>query len=263
MGGNLAGSLNQETTKETDLVFWHLRYRQQARWTADVRNYLIKKTSLKPGGSVLEVGMGTGAVLSTITKEQSIHPFGVDLNRSSLDYAEGIHSAFRLIQGDGHRLPFPDDIFDLTYCHYLLLWVDDPTQILREMLRVTRSGGFVIALAEPDHASRIDYPPPLDHLGRLQTEALADQGVDITLGRKLKAFFTTTGFSEVETGLLGAQWTEAALTPEETEWGMVQSDLGARISEAQLAEYQQINQAAYRNGERVLFIPTFYAIGRV
>ena len=262
MGGNLAGSLNQELTKESDLAFWHQRYQQQARWTADVRNYLIRKTSLQPSGRVLEVGVGTGAVLKTISEEQSIYSFGIDLKRSCLNYSKGIHSAFRLIQGDGHQLPFPADQFDLTYCHYLLLWVDDPNQILREMQRVTRSGSFVIALAEPDHASRIDYPPPLDQLGKLQTEALAGQGVDIALGRKLRAFFIETGFSEVETGLLGAQWTEAT-NPDETEWEMIQSDLGQRLSEAQLAEYQQINQAAYHKEERVLFIPTFYAIGRV
>lgn len=263
MGGDLGGSLNQGLATGHDLDFWHQRYRQQARWTADVRNYLINKASLHPGDRVLEVGVGTGAVLNTITEEKSIHPFGVDLDRSSLDYSRGIHAAFRLIQADGNRLPFPAGEFDLTYCHYLLLWVADPKKILQEMRRVTQPGGFVIALAEPDHESRIDYPPPLNHLGKLQTEALASQGVDVTMGRRLRALFHQTGFSEVETGILGAQWTEAALNPEETEWEMVQADLGDQLSEAQIAEYRQINQAAYQKGERVLFIPTFYAIGRV
>jgi hypothetical protein len=44
---------------------------------------------------------------------------------------------------------------------------------------------------------------------------------------------------------------------------MAESDLKIQLSEGQLTEYQKADQAAYRSGERVLFIPTFYAIGRV
>lgn len=262
MGGDLGEALNAGLDDGLTLDQWHQRYQQQARWTADVRNYLIEKASLHPGGRVLEVGVGTGAVLNAITEERSIHPLGVDLNRLSLNYARGINSAFCLIQADGVRLPFPAGKFDLAYCHYLLLWAADPSQILQEMGRVTQPGGAIIALAEPDHESRIDYPPPLDHLGKLQTKALAEQGADTSIGRRLRGLFEQTGLTDVEAGLLGARWTKAPSHTEALEWMTIQSDLENWMSKDQLTKYQEADQAAYQSGDRVLFIPTFYAMGR-
>ncbi len=242
---------------------WHQRYQQQARWTANIREYLFQQASIQPGDRVLEVGVGTGAVLNALNKDLLITPFGVDIDHDSLRYAGHLNQAMHLVQADGNQLPLPNHRFHVSYCHYLLLWVKDPLTILSEMKRVTQSGGYVLALAEPDHDSRIDYPPLLDELGQLQTNALKNQGADTALGRKLRTLFTQSGFPGVETGILGAQWTNSQFRPEESEWIAIQSDLGDQLSEAQLAEYRDADQAAYQRGKRVLFIPTFYAIGRV
>lgn len=210
----------------------------------------------------MEIGVGTGAVLSLLAEELPLNPFGVDIGRASLDFCVGHHQPFRLVQADGSHLPFTHDKFHITFCHYLLLWVKDPLQILREMQRVTQPGGAVIALAEPDHESRIDFPPPLDSLGEIQTKALAEQGAATALGRRLRALFEHSGLSDVEAGLLGAQWSKAQSHSEAHEWMTIQSDLKNWLSEDQLAKYQKADQAAYQSGERVLFIPTFYAMGR-
>jgi ubiquinone/menaquinone biosynthesis C-methylase UbiE len=263
LGGDLGRALNPPSKKELNLDQWHCRYRQQARWTADLRHYLFTKASLQTDSRVLEAGVGTGAILDALKGELSFKPFGVDINRSALAYARRVDQDFNLVQADGGRLPLPTDGFDLTYCHYLLLWVANPTKILIEMQRVTRPGGFVIALAEPDHQSRIDYPPPLDEFGKIQTESLAEQGADTALGRRLRNLFTSLGFAEVEAGVLGAQWSLENSQPEKTEWMMIQSDLEGVLSETQLAKYQNADQSAHERGERVLFIPTFYAAGRV
>ena len=39
------------------------------------------------------------------------------------------------------RCPFTNASFDLTFCHYLLLWLKDPLSAIKEMKRVTRPGG--------------------------------------------------------------------------------------------------------------------------
>jgi len=61
-------------------------------------------------------------------------------------------------QGDACRLPFPQASFDLVFTRYMLLHVSDPPTVIREMFRVTRPGGFVIAY-EPDCCIEFCYPP--------------------------------------------------------------------------------------------------------
>ncbi len=211
----------------------------------------------------MEVGAGTGTVLNALAREYPILPFGLDIDRTGLTFAREREPAFQCVQGEGSSLPFHKDCFQAAYCHYLLLWVADPLQILLEMKRVTQPGHAVIALAEPDHQARVDYPPPLDELGSLQTQALAAQGAEPTLGRRLRSLFHSAGLVDVEAGLLGARWAQETNQPEETEWMTLRSDLAHWLSEEQLDHYQQVDQNAYETGQRVLFIPTFFAMGRV
>ena len=241
---------------------WHQRYTAQAHWTHHIRQYIFKKTTPIAGERILEVGAGTGAVLNTLSHEGDFHLLGVDLDHPSLTYALSLYPTFDLTQADGHHMPFAPDSFGLSFCHYLLMWVKSPQKILREMTRVTRPGGWVIALAEPDHQARIDYPPPLDVLGTRQTQALQDQGVDVHIGRKLRSLFYQTGLVEIEVGILSAQWDELP-AGEATEWLMIQADLEGQLTPAELTAFQQTDQIAHQTGQRILFIPTFYALGKV
>lgn len=52
------------------------------------------------------------------------------------------------VEADAHELPFPDDTFDFVTCQTVLMHIPDPEMAIREMVRVTRSGG-VVCLAEP------------------------------------------------------------------------------------------------------------------
>ena len=88
--------------------------------------------------------------------------------------------------------------FDITFCHFLLLWVQHPLQALSEMQRVTRPGGFVLALAEPDYDHRLDTPASLTLLGRWQAESLRRQGADPGIGARLADLFRQTGLQIVE-----------------------------------------------------------------
>lgn len=245
------------------LAAWHQRYLQQAGWTREGRQHLFAKANLPPKARVLEVGCGTGAVMSQIATETQYNQTGIDIDYPSLVFAQESCPESDLAQGDGHLLPFADSSFDAVYCHYLLLWVDDPLQVLREMRRVTKPGGVVIALAEPDHASRIDAPTPLDELGRLQTVALATQGANIWMGRLLSQYFQKAGLELVLSGMLGAEWSPSDLTPDDLEWETIRSDLADVMSDVELSQYRVVDQAAWESGTRVLFVPTFYALGVV
>ncbi|MBG0771623.1 MAG: methyltransferase domain-containing protein [Anaerolineaceae bacterium] len=248
---------------ELTLADWHARFQQQAGWTADIRRHLFEQAELKPGSRVLEVGCGTGAVMGAITEDFDFNLTGVDIDRPSLYFAQSDNPKYQFSQADGHRLPFADDSFDAVYCHYLLLWVADPVQVLAEMKRVTRPGGAVIALAEPDYAGRIDYPPPLDELGRLQNESLTKQGAEIEMGSRLTALFNQTGLTNIYTNTLENDWGQEAELDESLEWQVLRSDLQESLSDADLAQFELYEIDSRANGERVLIIPTWYAIGWV
>ncbi|MBG0784059.1 MAG: class I SAM-dependent methyltransferase [Anaerolineaceae bacterium] len=246
-----------------NLTDWHHRYLQQAGWTRNIRQHLFSKAGLQSNAKVLEVGCGTGAVMSRIANETQYNQTGIDIDYPSLVFAQGTCPQADLAQADGHLLPFADASFDAVYCHYLLLWVDDSRQVLAEMRRVTKPSGVVIALAEPDHAARIDAPSPLDELGRLQTAALAAQGANIWMGRLLSQYFQKAGLEQVVSGLLGAEWSPSDQASSDLEWDTVRSDLADMMSKADLSRYQAVDQAAWKAGTRVLFVPTFYAMGVV
>jgi ubiquinone/menaquinone biosynthesis C-methylase UbiE len=264
MGRHLGKSINVPNRHRLSLDQWHQRFTQQAGWTEEIRRYLFSRAKPHHDDRVLEVGSGTGAILETLAKKGHQSLIGIDIDHPSLTFSKTLEPPFSLAQADGHQLPFANETVAISLCHYLLLWVQHPGRILAEMRRVTRVGGFVIALAEPDYQARIDHPPPLDQLGKHQTRSLASQGADITMGRQLRMLFYETGLRDIETGILGAQWQpEHASTVDKTEWMTIRADLAGQLSTKEISHYYQIDQESCKDGNRVLFIPTFYAIGTV
>jgi SAM-dependent methyltransferase len=213
---------------------------------------------------ILEVGCGTGAVLEELPVQAGAAIHALDLNQPSVKQASVNAPGILPLCSDGSFLPYPRACFDLTFCHYLLLWARDPGRILREMVRVTRPGGAVLALAEPDYGGRVDYPLELAELGHWQAESLKSQGADPLLGRKLAGLFVSAGLRDVETGVMGGEWRHPSLPGErEMEWDVLESDLAGKIPASDIQRMKALDFQAARSGARVLFVPTFFAWGRV
>jgi SAM-dependent methyltransferase len=105
--------------------------------------------------------------------------------------------AFR--QGDAHSLDFPDGSFDLVYARYLLEHVSDPERVLREMRRVTRSGGRVAVCENDISLLRFDPPcPSFDRAWETFSRFQASLGGDGLIGRRLFRLFRHAGFSDIE-----------------------------------------------------------------
>ena len=105
--------------------------------TQELRTYLLPRAGLASAQRMLDVGCGTGALLEDTQAEFNGVVFGLDLAAAHLALARRHAPTARLTQADAHNLPYPDGAFDLTLCHFLLLWVADPRQTVSEMARVT------------------------------------------------------------------------------------------------------------------------------
>ena len=246
---------------------WHKRFQHQAEWTRDMRHYLYERLEVTSAHRILDVGCGTGVLESELALLSDAEVIGVDLNRSFLNIATQAAPLTKYTQGDGYFLPYLSGIFDLVMCHFLLLWIQQPLKILREMVRVTRPGGAILAIAEPDYGGRIDFPIELEQLGLWQQISLRVQGADPIMGRRLASIFSQVGLHEIETGVLGGQWSSASSTKDwPSEWKMLQADLDwldqDQVDHQKLNSLAILGRQASELGERVLFIPTFYAFGR-
>lgn len=100
------------------------------------------------GGSVLEVGIGTGLALDFYAKNVLVT--GVDLSAEMLREAElkaargHWNNVAGLHQMDARHLQFPDASFDHVAGMHIMSVVPEPERVLEEMARVCRPGGSVL-----------------------------------------------------------------------------------------------------------------------
>ena len=101
------------------------------------------------GQRVLDVGCGVGNDLARFAKGGA-DVVGIDLAETSIDLARrnfrqrGLAGEFRVM--DGEQLEFPDDAFDLVYCHTVLHFTPRPRRMVEEIHRVLRPGGQAILM---------------------------------------------------------------------------------------------------------------------
>jgi len=239
---------------------WHTRYLQQAKWTRDLRTYLFNKAGLDAARLGLEVGCGTGAILSELPDHVSLH--GLDIDSAALAQCRIYAPAASLVQSNALQLPYSNETFDIVYCHFLLLWVNNPLQALLEMKRAAKTGAHIIAFAEPDYSARVDQPRELVPLGQWQSESLKRQGADPGLGARLADLFFEAGIQIIETGTIQNAVHDPSPEEWEIEWAVIESDLAGFVPSDDIHKMKMLDQQARAGGERVLYVPTYFAWGQ-
>ena len=233
---------------------------KQAEWTQYIRSHFMDQVIDSKPVRILEVGCGTGAVLSEF-RDSGAELFGIDVEYDTLQIAPP-GAIPNPIHGEAHILPFPANSFELVFCHYLLLWVDNPNLAINEMIRVTRPGGWVAAFAEPDYGGRIDSAGFSDNLKALQIMSLRIQQANPLMGRQLPGLFTESDLVNVQSGILGAEWKADQFHNFEHDYSVLIDDLentNDPVTRAKLEELAEVIQNAQPGFS---FVPTFYAWGK-
>ncbi len=111
---------------------------------------VLEKINLKPFASILDVGCGTGAILSVVVT-QNIHvaASGIDISEKMIEKATEIMAGkAELIIGDADDLPWNDSSFDLVICNSSFHHYPEPLKVLIEIRRILKSNGRII-IADP------------------------------------------------------------------------------------------------------------------
>jgi len=113
------------------------------------RDSAIRHLAVKPGETILEVGIGTG--LNLPLYPPSCRLTGIDLSQEMLDKA--VERAQKLAMPnvvlkvmDATSLDFADNEFDKAVATYTISAVPDPVAVLREMRRVVKPDGIIVIL---------------------------------------------------------------------------------------------------------------------
>jgi ubiquinone/menaquinone biosynthesis C-methylase UbiE len=127
---------------------------------------------------VLEVGFGPGKLLTEMARQSDLC-VGVDLAwgmcHTAQRRARKHQVAAHIVRGSGFELPFASDTFDVVVSTFALSGLPDGENVLREMARVTISGGRVVLvdIGLPTHRNRLGYF--LAHLWEGMGDFLYDQ----------------------------------------------------------------------------------------
>ena len=164
---------NNDTALEAVRTFWNEHVDDwkvarsepgSAEFFREIEDYRFEKLHYLPrlvnyagyaGQSVLDVGCGVGNDTSRFARGGA-RVTGIDLAPRSIELAtrnfqqRDLAGAFHVM--DGERLAFPDDHFDLVYCHTVLQFTPHPERMLAEIHRVLKPGKHAIIMTINRHS---------------------------------------------------------------------------------------------------------------
>jgi ubiquinone/menaquinone biosynthesis C-methylase UbiE len=143
------------------------------------------------GGSVLEIGAGTGANLAHYNGVESLvftEPEPAMLRRLQKKARDEAPLA-KILRAPAEDLPFEDDSFDTVVSTLVLCGVDDQARSLREIKRVLRPGGRLLFLehVRSEEAALARFQDRMHWLNRIV--------VDCDCNRPTLTTIEATGFS--------------------------------------------------------------------
>jgi SAM-dependent methyltransferase len=185
---------------------------------SDLKRLTYERMRLQPGYRVLDAGCGPGT--DTVPLAPLVGPsgrvVGVDHDAEMIAEAErraretGVSAWVTHEQADATALSYPADYFDACRCERLFEHLRDPARALSEMVRVTRSGGWIVVL-DSDWGSLSIDTCEVDaerQQARFFAEHILINGYS---GRQLYRLFKRQGLADVSVQLCGVPFTDYAL----------------------------------------------------
>jgi ubiquinone/menaquinone biosynthesis C-methylase UbiE len=155
-----------------------------------------------PGRRILEVGCGLGddaaALASLVAAGGSV--VAIDGSQAMVEAARDRHGdvgGLSFDVADATRLPFDDESFDACRIDRVLQHIPDPAAAIREMVRVLRPGGVLVAYDNDWETLTVDSPDRA--MTRTIVNAFCDRFPSGWIGRRLVPLFLQAGLTDVAT----------------------------------------------------------------
>ena len=111
---------------------------------------MAQAVSLTPQTHVLDLGCGYGATARYLAANYGCRVTGTNISEKELELARarsreaGLDSLLSFEYGDFHRLPYPDDSYDVVWSQEAFLHAADKNAVLSECRRVLKPDGALI-----------------------------------------------------------------------------------------------------------------------
>jgi SAM-dependent methyltransferase len=189
-----------------------------ARLASGGKRLSYERMQVAAGASVLDVGCGPATdtlTLATLVGPRG-HVAGVDQDAAMIAEADRRASAAGVADrvehhvADATSLPFADGRFNAVRCERLFMHLPDPEGALREMVRVTRSGGRVVVMDTDWGTRSVDTPET--ELERRMARVLAELClVNGYSGRRLYGMTVRAGLSDLAVDVVPLHVTDYGL----------------------------------------------------
>jgi SAM-dependent methyltransferase len=186
-------------------------------WHDDFIAMVARRWGVDRAERVLDVGCGVGHWGRLLSRVLPVSATIVGIDREAMWIEKatekaataGTQGRFDYRVASAESLPLDDATFDLVTCQTVLMHAPDPEAVLREMVRVTRPGGLILA-AEPTNVAGVllssialdDSPDEVASLLHFQLvcergKRLLREGNNL-IGESLLRLFTEAGIEHVE-----------------------------------------------------------------
>ena len=141
--------------------------RSQDRDSLDIiAKDISSKLELKKTDTFLEVGCGTGVLLSKLSKI-SLENYGVDYSNNAIKLAINEFPNIEFLVSDADKLPFENEKFSKLLCYSVFHYfadIDYAFTVIDEFLRVSKKGGIILIgdILSKEHFHLSPYYKKLD-----------------------------------------------------------------------------------------------------
>lgn len=166
---------------------------------------LLDQVGLGPGQAAIDLGCGPRGILDLLAERVGPggHVTGLDADpvhvamASEFTAQRGLGSV-QIVAADARHTGLPPASFDLVHARTLLVNVPEPTEVLAEMVRLAKPGGWVASL-EPDVECALCYPPhpAYARIWDLFRAAFSRHGADLFIGRRLSELYRQAGLRDI------------------------------------------------------------------
>lgn len=134
-------------------------------WNRDYVSLLLSRIDFNSVYTIADLGTGAGHWASALLMEtkHEVSITCVDFEEHWLKEVRktlsrtNIKHEVKTVLSDVHNLQIEDNQFDLTTCQTLLMHCKDPYLALSEMKRVTKTGGYIVAIEPTNILNRMQF----------------------------------------------------------------------------------------------------------